>query len=182
MKTQTKIPNPRILEVEIRKFLEMIYSCQQNISEFTFDAFHCTVQSPAAKYVAQWEDLCEFSQRFTSPRSEKFSPDILYQDDSDGFKTREAWENQIKTFYPARGNPYPGIKTPEVVHQVKHNFGNWRGYASPTQLSVFLFISCNLNTAIAFAKGDNALIYLSNIDSNYAKFWERCPRAINCID
>lgn len=134
-------------------------------------------EDPAAIITTSWENFCKFSQNFTnSERDTPFKSNLVYLDNSGGFKCRGAWLNTpilSSVDFEEIHLTLPWLKAVEG-ESIKYFFGAWNAFA-PVDNSIFFFKSCNGNTLVGFVEqSDNTHIvniYVSTTDCNYAKFF-----------
>jgi hypothetical protein len=118
-----------------------------------------------------WLTFCAFTRAFTSTHGPvEFREDLAYLDDSGGFTDRRAFLYEWDLAGISPQEITVNRRTATCVDRVKHDFGHWEGFERQTAL--FWFKSCNGNCLAALSnfEENHVRIYVSNTDSNYAKW------------
>lgn len=138
------------------------------------------MENPAFQLVVSWEKFCEFSRCFTNniysdvPESE-LNMNVVYLDNSGGFKCRGAWHWGLFPKPLPRYNYSMKELKPDPKYCHKHWHGEWQGY-HPRNNALFLFESCNENTLIGLVRVSNGQkiavdVYADNAVCNYVRFF-----------
>lgn len=120
-----------------------------------------------------WERFCAFSKEFTNKIDEDSDPNLVWLDNSGGFKARAAFVNQFKFDAVCQDQ---GIDMIDLTLQslqpkelIKHSFGAWEGFEY-TENSCFFFESCHGNSVLGMVEKGKVICLFSVKSCNYYRY------------